>query len=388
MAELVSFETMRAAYDEPISSFADRLFGHLARADQRRWAQLYLQALLTTPGRKSIRRLAATVSSSATAAQSLHQFVNASPWAWSPTRRELAQWAERHVPARARTIDVAVVPKRGKHSCGVHRRFVPATGRTINCQVGLGVFLASDTEHIPVDWRLLLPELWSEDPQRRERARIPEIASCEPLWRHVLHLARAVTSHASAPSLPIVADFADHPGSGALIGGLERLGHDFAVTVPAAFPVRPFHRADPHRGRDNLHEPLSVKELLLRHHRHGATAGHPLRAHGLSLLVGLPGVPRPLRLFVEESAGSPRIWITSLIDADTDHLLGLARLIAGTKAATHTLEQEFGLLDFEGRSFPGWHHHMTLVSAAYAYDRLLRRTGPPAASAASLRYCA
>ncbi len=26
--------------------------------------------------------------------------------------------------------------------------------------------------------------------------------------------------------------------------------------------------------------------------------------------------------------------------------------------------------DFEGRSFVGWHHHMTLVSAAYAYDSL------------------
>lgn len=34
------------------------------------------------------------------------------------------------------------------------------------------------------------------------------------------------------------------------------------------------------------------------------------------------------------------------------------------------LEEDCGLLDFEGRSYPGWHHHMTLVSAAYTYSRL------------------
>jgi SRSO17 transposase len=31
-----------------------------------------------------------------------------------------------------------------------------------------------------------------------------------------------------------------------------------------------------------------------------------------------------------------------------------------------TLRGEFGLQDFEGRSFTGWHHHVTLVSAAHA----------------------
>ncbi|MER7834530.1 hypothetical protein ABTY98_01100 [Streptomyces sp. NPDC096040] len=27
------------------------------------------------------------------------------------------------------------------------------------------------------------------------------------------------------------------------------------------------------------------------------------------------------------------------------------------------------LLDFAGRSFPAWHHHMTMASAAYAHLR-------------------
>lgn len=32
--------------------------------------------------------------------------------------------------------------------------------------------------------------------------------------------------------------------------------------------------------------------------------------------------------------------------------------------------RSLGLLDFEGRSYPGWHHHMALVSAAYAFRSL------------------
>jgi len=39
--------------------------------------------------------------------------------------------------------------------------------------------------------------------------------------------------------------------------------------------------------------------------------------------------------------------------------------------------QDFGLLDFEGRSFPGWYHHMALVSAAYTYRRLHGLTAVP-----------
>jgi SRSO17 transposase len=32
------------------------------------------------------------------------------------------------------------------------------------------------------------------------------------------------------------------------------------------------------------------------------------------------------------------------------------------------MHEEFGLGDFEGRSFRGWHHHVTLASAAFGYD--------------------
>ncbi|MBW5481381.1 hypothetical protein [Streptomyces bambusae] len=75
----------------------------------------------------------------------------------------------------------------------------------------------------------------------------------------------------------------------------------------------------------------------------------------------------PLALLTEWGAGDDRpvrYWI-----AGTDG--ACARL---TRLGTATLPMEVledcGLRDFEGRSFPGWHRHMTFVAAAAAH-RLL-----------------
>src|SRR4051794_29080320 len=152
-----------ARYSVP--AFADQLFEHLPRTDQRKWARAYLEALMTTRGKKTVRRLAASVSDSPTASQSLHQFVNASPWDWMPVRQEIARWAETRLTPQAWLLDFAVIRKRGEHSCGVHRRFDPATGRSATCQVGVGAFLANADAAVPVDWRLLLPGSWANDPQ-------------------------------------------------------------------------------------------------------------------------------------------------------------------------------------------------------------------------------
>jgi SRSO17 transposase len=42
---------------------------------------------------------------------------------------------------------------------------------------------------------------------------------------------------------------------------------------------------------------------------------------------------------------------------------------------------EVGLGHFEGRSWPGWHHHVTLVSVAHAFVTLERLNPKAVASA-------
>ncbi|MET9958555.1 transposase [Streptomyces sp. NPDC006326] len=386
MAENRTHPTPEPDQDWPVSSFAEALFGHLPRADQRRWARIYLQGLLSTPGRKSIRRLAATVSTSPTASQSLQQFINSSPWDWVPARQELTRLAEAHTTARALTLGTAVLPKRGEYTCGVHRRFVPALGRTISCQAGLGLFLSTGEEDVPVEWRLMLPEQWNDDARRRERARIPESARHRPMWAQALDLVDAVTSALVPPvRVPVVADMSEHHDAGRLLSGLSRRGHDFVVAVPAGLHVHP---ADPRlagAGRtapDTPHQTLGAQRFLhrrtARHAPTASTAAPDRRERRIGLLTGLvrvPGEPRTYRLFTERSPAGchpARVWITNLLGRPADELLALARLQSGASLTVAALERDYGLLDFEGRSFPGWHHHMTLVSAAYAYDRVVR----------------
>lgn len=80
-----------------VSRFAEQVFAHLGRTDQRRWARAYLQGLLAAPGRKSLANLAASLATgpaeAATVSLSLQQFINGSPWDWRPARRVLADLA-------------------------------------------------------------------------------------------------------------------------------------------------------------------------------------------------------------------------------------------------------------------------------------------------------
>jgi SRSO17 transposase len=307
------------------SRFTDDLFRQLPRADQRRWAAVYLQGLLTTPGKKTVRRMAAAVTDSATAAEALHQFVNASPWEWEPIQTELMDWVGRQTQPRSWTIAPVVLPKRGKQSCGVHRRFIPQTGRTVNCQIGIGAFLSSDTGDLPVAWNMLLPEEWS-DAARRRRARIPGPARAASPAAGVPELLNSLAPRRVEESMPVVADLVGYLDTSALIHGLAERGHDFVIAV-----------RDIPRDRTR------------------------------------PGLERSYRLFDqrEDSRGRPGgRWLTNMTNRPFGELLALADGPATTAATIRRMERDFGLRDFEGRSYPGWHHHMTLTSAAYTYQQV------------------
>lgn len=376
-------------------AFTERVFEGLPRMDQRRWAQMYVQSLLTTPGKKSVRRLAAAVSDSPTASQSLHQFVNASPWDWTPVRSELARWAEQEATPRAWLLDLAVLRKRGEHSCGVHRRFVPSTGRSVTCQVGVGGFLATGEGAVPVDWRLLLPGSWTKDPERRQRTRIPEDAGQRSLEQHALDVVDTLAGATRSAPVPVVADLGESAGAARLVRGLSQRGRDFVVAVPGSLQVLAgrhlrLHRPEATDGKSMLITARSLFEFdatgLTRVETVGPWGGGSGRHHTvMSSFVRLPDpasagmqVHRTYRLFAvpsERGRQPVKLWLTNLTQARTEEVLSLTGLLDRSAETVRELEDDFGLLDFEGRSFPGWHHHMTLVSAAYAYDRLGRPGG-------------
>jgi len=81
------------------------------------------------------------------------------------------------------------------------------------------------------------------------------------------------------------------------------------------------------------------------------------------------------QLLAEWPAGQSRpkaIWLTNLSRTRLPELAGLVALHAKALEHLRDMEDTVGLHHFEGRSFRGWHHHVTLASLAYAY--LLRRS--------------
>ncbi|MEU8521292.1 transposase [Streptomyces sp. NBC_01216] len=375
--------------------FAERIFEYLPRVDQRRWAQAYVQGLLTTPGKKTVRRLAAATSASPAASQSLHQFVNASPWDWMPVRAELTRWVEQQMAPRSLVISQAVLRKRGEHSCGVHRRFLPGTGRSATCQVGVGAFVASDETAVPVDWRLLLPGSWTRDPERRQRTRIPAEIGPRSVEQHALDLVDSLSDASRTAALPVVADLDAAGGTnvGALLRGLTMRGRDFVVAVPGSLQImvgRHLRMQQPPVG-DGHGLVLEARGLfefaagtLTRVESVAPRDGRGRHTTVMSSFVRLPEpgiggerIQRTYRLLAVRPDNGRRpvqLWLTSLTHSRMETVLALTQTLARAGDSVREMSEDFGLLDFEGRSFPGWHHHMTLVSAAYAYSRSDRGT--------------
>ncbi|MBT2441077.1 transposase [Streptomyces sp. ISL-36] len=372
-----------------ISAFSQELFAQLPRTDQLKWAEVYLQGLLATRGRKSVRRMAETVTTSPTASQSLQQFVNASPWDWNVTRQELARWIDGRFTPQAWTVVPAVLPKRGSHSVGVHRRFVPELDRTINCQLSVGLFLSGGREHLPVGWRLHLPERWTTDPEARRRARVPDSVPFRPHWAHTVGLVDALSAHSSVVAAPVVADVGSTPEARPVVERLNGRGHGFVLAVADDLQLLPDVSPVRSAGAVAVGRPTveTARQRLLRsgvRHPHITTVigpdGRPRRAQVVSVPARTPVLRpdgtrtvAPGRLFAEwePTRRRPgRIWLTNLVQHRMEELLALTQLLQGAVDTVAAMGEHHGIQDFEGRSFPGWHRHMTLVSAAYAYQRL------------------
>jgi DDE superfamily endonuclease len=365
-----------------ISDFVSPVFDSLPRADQRRWADFYVRGILATQGKKSIRNISGGDWDTSTA-QSLQQFVNQSPWNWQPARSILAETVWQLTTPLAWVFDRIVIPKRGAHSVGVARRFVPEYGRTLNSQLGIGLFLADRRVSIPVDWRIVLNGKWATDPVWRAKCRVPEdaLTGCED--NSVLSMLEA--QPAGPPPGPLLGDLSGTGDAGRFLRELTRRQVTFLVQVDGA--QKAVGRPCPPVSAQHL--ATTVEDLAHRLSRQCAL--RPLRATDrrgpqvLSSPVQLSGSVAPSgggqgetvqSLVLErppDRPGAPQYWLTNVARSRLGEIPDLLQVYRKHREEAALFRSDFGVLDFEGRSYPGWHHHMTLVSAAFTYDRLVSR---------------
>ncbi|MFD7164642.1 transposase [Streptomyces violascens] len=143
------------------------------------------------------------------------------------------------MPGHSLTVGTTLVEKRGEHSVGVHKRFPPEAGRTINCRAGMGLFLTSGSESIPVEWSLLMDEAWCGDEVRRRRARVPDTVRAAPAWARVLDLTDRLAALKVSGPAPLTVDRHCAIDATHLAAHLHPRERDFVLEVRPDQPVLP-----------------------------------------------------------------------------------------------------------------------------------------------------
>ncbi|MCX5387491.1 transposase [Streptomyces sp. NBC_00083] len=345
------------------------LFVSLRRAGQRLKAQQYVRGLLALPGRKTLRNIATQFGGDA-AEQSVHHFISASPWEWMPLRGALARQVRRTLSPEAWVVRPVVIPKVGAHSIGVDQQFLPSLGRSLNGQYALGTWLASPRSAVPVDWRLRLAGRWLEEPLR-QRVGIPAGLSAGTLEGLVRASVARLTDVLGSDAAPVVVDVAGID-SVALAGDLSAMGVPFLARVSSDTPLRLDRGRLPRYGdRGRTAGELAASLAGLR--RQVNPGDGTVTGVAVPVAVPHPGARTGELLLVGEwragasSATGAALWLTNLEGPSLAELLRLTRLRSVVARDFATVSERVGAMDFAGRSYPGWHRHITLASIAHYF---------------------
>jgi len=387
---------LRAA-EGRLTRFLSDLTPLLGRVERQTHASEYVRGLLLDGERKSISPITERVPGSDV--QALRQFVNQSPWAWDPLQAALTTMLlDRLLPEAVLIIDETSFPKKGDASVGVARQYCGALGKTANCQVAVSVHLGTDTTCLPLTWGLYLPQTWIDDPARRAAARVPDDIGY--LTKNELALAALDRVSDWGVGTRVVLADAGYGTSHDFRAALSARGLPYCVQVAASvkgWTVAPGPSTPPvYRGRGRPAQRPLVDAIPVSHDlpalaaalpttawrtitwRQGTKGGLRSRfamtpfwpAHGVSSRGPLPTTP--VHLLIEwpaDEAAPIKYWLAD-IPGEAFALRRLVRLAKGRwriEQDYRELKDELGLDHFEGRSWPGWHHHVTLASMAYAF---------------------
>ncbi|WP_203717893.1 IS701 family transposase [Asanoa siamensis] len=393
---------------EDLDAFVADVFASLTRSGWQERAGDYLRGLMLDGRRKSIQPMAARLAGPHE--QALNHFVTNSPWAAAAVRERLAVRMDEAVGPAAWALDDTGWLKCGTASVGVARQYTGTAGKVTNCQIGVSLNLVTDSASCPVDWRLFVPESW--DPatpgtgERRRRAAMPAEAKHQEKWRLGLEMIDEAIGWGIRPPL-IVAD-AGYGDAAQFRQSLEDRDLAYVVGVNnahTAFTAEARRTAPPYKGAGRR-PPLiyreaapSLKTHVLEIGRQAATPvawrsgsrrrggrTRTMRGHFVFLRLRPASLTHrraadfgdlPLRwLIAEWPPGEPeptRYWLSNLPEnTPKRRLVHLAKLRWRIEHDYREIKTGLGLDHYEGRTWQGWHHHTTLVSAAHAFLTLQR----------------
>jgi SRSO17 transposase len=381
--------------EQRVLAYFDRIGRVLGRRERREAFAIYATGLLSDCERKSVEPIAAIACGDATKCRAfterLLNFITESPWDDRSVRLCAARNALGVMTAResveAWIFDDTGFIKQGDMSPGVQRQYTGSAGKTTNCQLGVSLTLATRTLELPVDMDLYLPESWAEDRARCRAAHIPDDVEYRPKWKIALDLAQRAVDAGYPPGLVLgdaafgdVGDFRD---------GVHALGLDYALDV------KKHTRVQIVCDDGSITETMSV-----------ASAADALGAGAYRKTTWREGTRRTLsskfaaarvRVVRENGVDTNEQWLVverpDVNEAPLHYVLATLPKSISRKQLVRQIKQrwriertyedmkgEFGLDHFEGRSYRGWQHHVTIVLACYAFVIAERsRAFPPEA---------
>ena len=383
--------------ERQLSNFVELFEKQLGRSERRYWCKMYLSGLLLDGERKSIEPLAARLPSGDK--QSLQQFVNQSPWDHEALQEALLKLMlkRRACPGAVLVLDDTSLPKKGVMSVGVSRQYCGALGKVANCQSIVTWHYAGVRCHFPLLAELFLPENRIADSERLDRAGVPyEKRQFREKWKIALELLDRLRGEVSYEAVVVDA------GYGEIRPFLKELGKRqqvFVAQIPehhSYWPAEVAVKDVPNRyGRprkfpevaDPRAQPLSARrwrEQIESSGRRWQSVTLGLKRRKKVEVVALrvrettteawrrPGPERWL-LIERLSDGTHKYYVSNAPEKTSiRRLVSWAHEPWKVEQGYQQLKEELGLDHFEGRSWRGLHHHVTLCFAAYCFLKLVR----------------
>jgi SRSO17 transposase len=113
----------------------------------------------------------------------------------------------------------------------VQRQYCGTTGKTDNCVVSVHLGYVTPDFHGLLDGDLYLPKSWTEDPERRREAGIPEDVDFKPKWRIALELIQR--SRAEGVLLEWITADEFYGRAGPFREGVAAMGMSYVLEIPS-----------------------------------------------------------------------------------------------------------------------------------------------------------
>lgn len=382
-----------------LEQFLGDLLEPLGRSERRQWSSVYVRGLLLDGERKSIEPMAARLPEGNV--QALQQLIGQSPWPWAPVWERLARRMTAELaPDPVWVVDDTGFPKQGRHSVGVERQYSGTLGKTANCQVAVSLHQVGPEGSTILGWRLYLPESWIQDAERRAEAGIPDAVVFRTKWQLALELIDKALAWGLRGGV-VLADTA-YGEVTEFREGLEARQRPYVVGIPSPLgvwtkPPRMHQLKARGRGRPpsvyhyGEQRPRSVREVAEKARgwkqvrwREGTKGWLESRFYACRV--------QPSHGFNEGRPPHKEVWLlvewpraekepTKYFLCDLPAHYTLRRLVRIAKGRWkieqdyQQLKEELGLDHYEGRSWTGWHHHVTLVMLAHAFLTLEKLRG-------------